>query len=81
MRRLGWHESPLQLRSGRPDLEGIQSWILNYAKEARRLADFETEPQQQRNIGHSQRLDSVAHSKPTTFPEAMQMIWTFTLPF
>jgi 4-hydroxyphenylacetate decarboxylase large subunit len=58
-------------------LEGIQTWILNYAKEARRLADFETEPQQKQEYQEiAQRLESVAHNKPTTFREAIQMIWT-----
>ena len=58
-------------------LEGIQNWIMNYAKEARRLADFETEPQQKQEYQEiAQRLESVAHNKPTTFREAIQMIWT-----
>jgi len=58
-------------------LEGIQEWILNYAKEARRLAAFETEPEQKREyLQIAQRLEAVAHVKPTTFPEAIQMIWT-----
>ena len=58
-------------------LEGIQTWILNYAKEARRLVDFESEPQQKKEYREiAQRLESVAHNKPATFPEAIQMIWT-----
>ncbi len=58
-------------------LEGIQNWILNYAKEARRLATFENEPQQKREYEDiAERLQSVAHKKPATFREAIQMIWT-----
>ena len=58
-------------------LEGIQQWILNYAKEAQRLADFETEPEQKREYQEiAQRLESVAHKKPKTFAEAIQMTWT-----
>lgn len=58
-------------------LEGVQAWIQNYAREARRLADFETEPQQKREYQEmAERLESVAHNKPTTFREAIQMIWT-----
>lgn len=58
-------------------LEGIQNWILNYAKEARRLAACETEPQQKSEYEEiGERLESVAHNKPATFREAIQMIWT-----
>ncbi len=58
-------------------LEGIQQWILNYAKEAQRLADFETEPEQKREYQEiAQRLESVAHKKPKSFAEAIQMTWT-----
>ncbi|MGB7554306.1 MAG: 4-hydroxyphenylacetate decarboxylase large subunit [Candidatus Korobacteraceae bacterium] len=58
-------------------LEGIQNWILNYSKEARRLAASETEPVQKREYQEmAQRLEAVAHVKPATFPEAIQMIWT-----
>ena len=58
-------------------LEGIQNWILNYAKEARRLATLENEPQQKLEYEDiAERLQSVAHRKPATFREAMQMIWT-----
>ncbi len=58
-------------------LEGIQNWILNYAKEARRLADFETEAAQKSEYQEiAERLELVARNKPTTFREAIQMIWT-----
>ncbi len=58
-------------------LEGIQQWVLNYAKEAQRLAEFESEPEQKREYHEiAQRLESVAHNKPTNFAEAIQMTWT-----
>ncbi len=58
-------------------LEGIQNWILNYAKEARRLEEFESDAIQKREYQEiAERLESVAHRKPATFREAMQMIWT-----
>ena len=58
-------------------LQGIQQWILNYSKEAQRLAALETDPQQKREYEEiAQRLQSVAHKKPETFTEAIQMTWT-----
>jgi 4-hydroxyphenylacetate decarboxylase large subunit len=58
-------------------LEGIQNWILNYAKEARRLVDFETDQHQKREYKEiAERLEVIAHKKPTTFREAIQLIWT-----
>jgi 4-hydroxyphenylacetate decarboxylase large subunit len=58
-------------------LEGIQNWILNYAKEARRLETCETElHQKQEYKAIAGRLESIAHNPPATFPEAIQLIWT-----
>ncbi|MGA7461083.1 MAG: 4-hydroxyphenylacetate decarboxylase large subunit [Candidatus Korobacteraceae bacterium] len=58
-------------------LQGIQQWILNYSKEAQRLAALETDSQQKREYEEiAQRLQSVAHKKPETFTEAIQMTWT-----
>ena len=49
-------------------LEGVQRWILNYAKEARRLADFRDRAR--RRNGSTRRSPSVwsriAHNKPRT---------------
>ncbi len=58
-------------------LEGVQNWILTYGREARRLEEYETDAVQKceyREI--AERLESIAHKKPATFREAMQMIWT-----
>ena len=61
-------------------LEGIQQWILNYSQEAHRLAVVETDPEQKREYQEiAERLESVAHKKPQTFTEAMQMTWTIHL--
>lgn len=61
-------------------LEGVQAWCLNYAKEARRLAGIEKDPQQKleyEEIGG--RMEYLAHGKPRTFLEAFQMIETVHL--
>ena len=77
-RRLGRHEPALQLRSGHPgsgrhtalDPElrersappgGVRDLSLQQKREYQEIA---------------QRLESVAHNKPTNFCEAIQMIWT-----
>ena len=58
-------------------LEGIQKWILNYAKEARRLEECESDGGQKREYREiAERLESTAHNKPATFRDAIQMIWT-----
>ncbi len=58
-------------------LEGVQNWILNYAKEAQRLAAFEGETEYKQEYQEiAERLELVAHKKPETFREAIQMIWT-----
>jgi 4-hydroxyphenylacetate decarboxylase large subunit len=58
-------------------LEGIQKWLLNYETEACRLAAGESDSQQKHEYERiAKRLQSVAHHKPTTFREAIQMIWT-----
>lgn len=58
-------------------LEGIQNWILNCAKEAHRLEETETDPHQKREYKEiAERLESIAHKKPTSFREAIQLVWT-----
>ncbi|MTJ80191.1 MAG: 4-hydroxyphenylacetate decarboxylase large subunit [Telmatospirillum sp.] len=61
-------------------LQGIQTWILNYAAEARRLEAIEKDAAQKaeyRDI--AQCLDWIAHNPPRTFREAFQMIETIHL--
>lgn len=61
-------------------LEGLQSWILNYAKEARRLEGLEKEAQQKKEYKEmAERLEWIAHNPPRTFIEAFQMIETIHL--
>lgn len=58
-------------------LEGIQKWILNYAKEARRLEAKERDPiQRQEYAKIASILEHIAHGQPRTFHEALQLCWT-----
>ncbi len=58
-------------------VEGVQAWVLNYAKEAARLAAIETDARQKKEYEEmAARLEWVAHHPPRTFIEAFQMIIT-----
>ncbi len=58
-------------------LEGIQIWILNYAKEARRLEAMEKDPIQKREYQDiAQCLEWISRHSPRTFREATQLCWT-----
>ncbi len=58
-------------------LEGIQRWILNYAKEARRLESTEADSTQKKEYADmAERLEWIAHQQPRTFREAIQLCWT-----
>jgi 4-hydroxyphenylacetate decarboxylase large subunit len=60
--------------------QGIQAWILNYAKEARRLYSQETDEIQKKEYADiAERLEWIAHHPPRTFIEAFQMIETLHL--
>jgi 4-hydroxyphenylacetate decarboxylase large subunit len=59
-------------------LEGLQAWIVNYAKEARLMASLETEEmQKQEYLDIADRLEWLRSDKPRTFHDALQMIWIF----
>ena len=61
-------------------LEGIQTWILNYAKEARRLETIEKDAAQKKEYGEiAECLEWIAHKPPQTFRQAFQMIETIHL--
>ena len=61
-------------------LEGISTWISNYAKEARRLEGLEKNAVQKREYNQiAERLEYLAHGKPRDFRDAIQMILTFHL--
>jgi 4-hydroxyphenylacetate decarboxylase large subunit len=57
-------------------LEGIQVWILNYAREARRLEAREADPVQKKEYGAiAECLEWIAYRPPRTFREALQLCW------
>lgn len=61
-------------------LEGIKTWILNYAKEARRLAEAERDEDQKKEyLELAKILEWISSKPPRTFHEALQLIWTFHL--
>lgn len=61
-------------------IEGVQNWILNYAKEARRLEAIEKDDQQRAEYGEiAEILEWIAHNPPRTFREAFQLIETIHL--
>lgn len=58
-------------------IEGIQNWILNYAKFARGLMDKEKdETQKKEYLEIAECLEWIAHNQPRTFREALQLTYT-----
>ena len=58
-------------------VEGVQAWIAHYAKEARRLQEFESGPVQKGEYGEiAERLEWITHKPPRNFREAVQLCWT-----
>lgn len=58
-------------------IEGLQTWILNYAKEARRLAGITEDAVQKREYEEiAETLEWIAHYQPRTFREALQLTYT-----
>jgi len=58
-------------------LEGVQTWILNYAKEAKRLAGFVEDAVQKKEYEEiAEILEWIAHKQPRTFREALQLTYT-----
>jgi len=54
--------------------EGFQAWILNYAKEARRLESIADDPAQKKEYGEiGEMMEWIAHKQPRTFKEALQL--------
>ncbi|MBU3129781.1 4-hydroxyphenylacetate decarboxylase large subunit [Clostridium tagluense] len=57
-------------------IEGIQNWILNYAKHARGLVEScGDEKQKQEYIEIAECLEWIAHKQPRTFREAIQLTY------
>ncbi|MCT4606167.1 MAG: 4-hydroxyphenylacetate decarboxylase large subunit [Marinisporobacter sp.] len=55
-------------------LEGVQTWILNYAKEAKRLSSITIDPVQKQEYEEiTSCLEWIAHKQPRTFREALQL--------
>ena len=68
MDRLYYYEAVMTV------IEGLQAWILNYAKEARRLEDVTEDPVQKAEYGEvAEMLEWIAHNKPRGFKDALQM--------
>jgi 4-hydroxyphenylacetate decarboxylase large subunit len=59
-------------------LEGLQTWILNYAKEAKLMASLENDKTQKEEfLEIAERLEWLSKNKPRTFHDALQLIWIF----
>jgi len=59
-------------------LEGLQTWILNYAEEAEFMASLENENKQKEEfLEIAERLKWLSKNKPRTFHDALQLIWIF----
>ncbi len=61
-------------------LEGIKTWILNHAREARFMAELEKDRQQKAEyLQIAAILEHIASKPPETFHQALQLTWTFHL--
>jgi len=59
-------------------LEGLQSWIMNYSKEARLMASLENDQfQKTEYLELADRLEWLSENKPATFHDALQLVWIF----
>lgn len=57
-------------------LEGLKTWVKNYAKEAERLAQIEQDPRQKGEYeGIAEILSWVSENPARTFREALQLDW------
>ncbi|QXM06896.1 4-hydroxyphenylacetate decarboxylase large subunit [Crassaminicella indica] len=57
-------------------LEGVQAWILNYAKEAKRLSSATVDPVQKKEYEEiSSCLEWISHKQPRSFREALQLTY------
>ncbi len=59
-------------------LEGIRAWMLNHAKEARRLAQREEDAGQKKEYEDiAERLEWLSVNPPRDFHDALQLTWIF----
>ncbi len=61
-------------------VEGLSAWFDNYGKEADRLAATTEDPERKAEfLSISERMHRLAHEKPKTFKDALQMIYLLHL--
>ena len=61
-------------------IDGMQSWILRTAEEARRMSENEHDQERRKNLLEIVRVnEKVAHQKPETFREACQWIMWYQM--
>lgn len=71
MDRLYFYESVIQV------IEGLQTWILNYAEHARFIETIETDAAAKKDYAEiAATLEWIAHKQPRTFREALQLTYT-----
>lgn len=59
-------------------LEGLQTWIINHAKEARFMASLETnEKAHAEYLDIAERLEWLEKKPPRSFHDALQLVWIF----
>jgi 4-hydroxyphenylacetate decarboxylase large subunit len=59
-------------------LQGLKSWILNHAEEARFLSSLEKDEKQKQEYDEiAGRLELLASERPRSFHDALQLIWIF----
>jgi 4-hydroxyphenylacetate decarboxylase large subunit len=59
-------------------LEGLQTWIMNYVKEACFMASLEDDQaQKEEYLTIAGRLEWLSRNKPRTFHDALQLVWIF----
>ena len=57
---------------------GIQTWIKNYAKEAKLMASLEKDEKQKTEyLEIAERLEWISENSPRDFRDALQLVWTF----
>jgi 4-hydroxyphenylacetate decarboxylase large subunit len=59
-------------------LEGLQTWIMNHAKEAELMASLEeNDKQKEEYLEIAERLEWLSSNAPRSFHDALQLVWIF----
>lgn len=59
-------------------LEGLQTWIMNHAEEAKIMASLESDDQQKKEyLEIAERLEWLSNHPPRNFHDALQLVWIF----